>query len=607
MKWLPFEGKFRIFLVLLVLLMVLLVFFQTQVLRRAQLALEAEASRRMQLVTREVAEAVRGLRPHPAGPPLAAAEADAVRRLSRDRQLLAVDLVDADGRVVWSTLSSRIGRPEPESGGVAAPGAMDPAAAAGPVYSRRVTHIPHGTYRWRLEHPSAGLDQARHRLRTLAWIQGGAILVALVSVLLFARWTLYPYRKLLHTVKQAVGRDADRGNQIDLPEFLQESFRGVLRKLESQQRELRELRSGNPFRAGMLERMAGGFILLRGDGTVAEMNRAAETLLGTDRAGVVGRPYGDGLPAAARLHDILRRTLVDHDTFSREVVPLRRPDGSLAHLGVSASPALDRDGRPRGAIGLLTDLTEIRAVEERVRTRETLATVGEWSAGMAHEFRNSLGTILGLTRLLMRRLPETQRETADSILDEVGGASRNVEQFLQFARPAQLRLETIDPKDLLRRLARQVETEFAGRIEVRIDGEFPGIQADPDLLRQAFHNLFRNAVESDPERPGRVDVEVSGARLRNRLRIEITDNGAGISTADLPHIFTPFYTTKAGGTGLGLPLVRKVFLSHDGDIHVDSRPGSGTRFVVELPVSPSAAAPPPPGPIADLGSAGDTL
>jgi PAS domain S-box-containing protein len=586
--------------------MVLLVFFQTQVLRRAQLALEEEASRRMQLVTREVAEAVRGLQPHPGEPPLVAAEADSVQRLRRDRQLLAIDLVDAPGRVVWSTLSSRIGRGEPESGRVAEPGAMDPAVAAGPVYSRRVTHIPHGTYRWRLEHPSAALDQARHRLRTLAWIQGGTILVALVSVLLFARWTLYPYRKLLHTVKQAVGRDEDRGSRIDLPEFLQDSFRGVLRKLESQQQELRELRSGHPFRAGMLERMAGGFILLGDDGTVAEMNRAAQTLLGTDRAVVVGRPFDVALPAAARLRDILRRTLIDNDTFSREVVPLRRPDGSLAHLGVSASPVLDRDGQPRGAIALLTDLTEIREVEERVRNRETLATVGEWSAGMAHEFRNSLGTILGLTRLLMRRLPDGQRETTNAILDEVGGASRNVEQFLQFARPARLRLETVDPQDLLRRLARQVETEFAGRIRVRIDGEFPGIQADPDLLRQAFHNLFRNAVESGPERPGHVDIRVRGARLRNRLRIEITDNGAGIAAADLPHIFTPFYTTKAGGTGLGLPLVRKVFLSHDGDIRIDSHSGPGTRFVVELPVGPPAAGP-PPGPIADLGSAGDTV
>lgn len=595
MKWLPYEGKFRIFLVLLVLLMVLLVFFQTQVLRRVQAEFQEEAKRRIRLVSEEVAVALRKVNPADPARPIRAGEAESLRRLARRQEVLAIDLIGSDGVISWSSLSSRVGTTDPRTGSEASsPRKRSAPAGFAPKspYSSRFTFLPAGSFRWRIEHPTASIDTTRYQLRTLAWIQGTSILVALVAVLVFARWTLDPYRRLVHTVREAVGENGHARNRSDHPEFLLDSFRGVLGKLEAQETELSRLRerSSHPFGDGMLERMASGYMFVREDGAVSEVNPAAAALLGMDRADLVGRDYRNVIPASSRLRELLRQALEEDLTCSREVVPFARGDRLQSHLGVSACPVLEEGRRPRGAICLLTDLTEIREVEERVRKRETLATVGKWSAGMAHEFRNSLGTILGLTRLLMRRLPSQEKENAVAILEEVRGASRNVEDFLKFGRPARLQLAEVDLGELLARLSAQVEAEFPSRISIRREGEFPRIRADADLLRQGFQNLLRNAVESGGDAGNPVEVRVRGIRIpnRNRIRIEVTDSGQGISPADLPHIFTPFYTTKAAGSGLGLPLARRAFLSHDGDLQVESLPGKGTRFQVELSLTPPA-------------------
>ncbi|MBI4161949.1 MAG: PAS domain-containing protein, partial [Acidobacteria bacterium] len=530
--------------------------------------------------------------PAPGEEPLRPEAAEAVRRLARRSGILSIDLLDGSGRIRWSTLSSRVGEEGPPENRNASgdPIGSEPGFFRAPVTSR-FTYLAQGSHRWRLQHPVEGFARTGWQLRTLAWIQGAAILVALVAVLRFARWALDPYRRLARGVRRAAGEETRPAPVADLPEFLLDSFRGVMVKLAAQEREIERLRreADPPLRGAWLEGMKSGFFLIRADGRIAEANPAAAALFGMAAPDLVGRDFREAIPVDG-LRAILRRALEGREAISREVIPVRRPDGAAAHFGVSASPLLDA-GRERGAILLVTDLTEIQEVEARVRKRDALATVGEWSAGVAHEFRNRLGTILALVRLLGRGLAPAGRETADDLIEEIAGAGRTVDDFLQFARPARVRTEPVELQGLLLRAAARAEAEFPGRIEVRVEGEFPAVPGDPALLLQAFHNLLRNAAETGPGGdPVRVGIRVAPGAPPGRVRVEIHDSGPGIRVEDLQDVFTPFFTTKAGGTGLGLPLARKIFLNHDGDLRVERPPDAGTRFLAELPVLPAPIA-----------------
>ena len=437
MSWLPYEGKLRIFLVLLVLLMVLLVFFQTQVFLRAQAALRDEAMQRIRLVTAAMAGILEKVEKGKAVEPMTGRRAAAISRLVRGNGLLAVDLLGARGEILWSTLSSRVGQIDNRAASadsILMGRIFRPTGDQVGPYASRFTYLAAGGYRWRLEHPTGSLDATRQRLRNLSWIQASSILLALVSVLWFARWTLKPYRQLLSVVGRQTGGPAPP--RTDLPAFLVDSFRGTVQKLEAQERELIVLRdrAREPLAGAMLERMASGFFRLDPDGRLVEVNSAAERLLGRDRRDLLEKDYGEVAGPATRLREILRSALEEQRSWSREVVPYARPDGAVSHLGVSACPVVANGPGTAGAVCLLTDLTEIRAVEERVRNRETLAMVGEWSAGMAHEFRNSLGTILGVARLLERKVDAKRREWVREILREVDTSSRAVEDFLHLAR-----------------------------------------------------------------------------------------------------------------------------------------------------------------------------
>ena len=268
---------------------------------------------------------------------------------------------------------------------------------------------------------------------------------------------------------------------------------------------------------------------------------------------------------------------------SREMVPYRRRDGKEIHLGVGLSPVMRESGELRGLVCLLSDLTEIRHLRERVALKENLAQLGELSAGIAHEFRNSLAAIQGYARLIARHSEGDAREMAGSIVKEVQGIGKVVEDFLQFARPAPLNLSEVDLRGLLEDLAREMSVpEGPGPFRVVVEGEFPPIPGDEPLLRQAFHNLIRNARQAMNGRG--IQVTIRGSREEDgSLKIEVADDGPGIPPEVLPRIFTPFFTTRPGGTGLGLPLVQRTIVSHDGTIDVASQVGRGTRVLIRLP------------------------
>jgi two-component system sensor histidine kinase PilS (NtrC family) len=257
----------------------------------------------------------------------------------------------------------------------------------------------------------------------------------------------------------------------------------------------------------------------------------------------------------------------------------------VAHLGVSVSAVGPEPGTPAGVLCLFSDLTEIRALEEKVRLRESLAEVGQLSAGIAHEVRNSFGTVLGYSKLLLRVTDGEAREHADAIRREVESARGILDDYLRFARPVSLNLERVRLGDLVAEVVAGLRDDpVAEDRDLVIDGQWVELEADVGLLRQALVNLLRNGLEAAGPR-GRVGVRGSLQGDPAEFVLEVHDSGPGlaadVSSADL---FRPFFTTKAAGIGLGLAWVRKTVVYHDGRVDVGRGPWGGASFRIVLPL-----------------------
>ncbi|MBZ5559722.1 MAG: PAS domain-containing protein [Acidobacteriia bacterium] len=273
----------------------------------------------------------------------------------------------------------------------------------------------------------------------------------------------------------------------------------------------------------------------------------------------------------------------------RRSITLPERRGGVSHLGVTVSPLFDGAGQLHGAICLFTDLTAIKDLEEQVRLKHSLAAVGELTAGIAHEFRNGLATIHGYSKLFdLQALPEAYRPYVEGIRAEAESLGDVVTNFLNFARPAHLTLSRVDLRAICERAADDVRADargLGGSVDVR--GEFAVVDGDEVLLRQAFSNLLRNALEACAGQgiaPRIVIQSAVDARLRVS-RISVDDNGPGIAPSDRDRVFQPFFTSKRNGTGLGLALVQKIIVFHNGRVTASAAALGGASLQVTLPLA----------------------
>jgi signal transduction histidine kinase len=304
-------------------------------------------------------------------------------------------------------------------------------------------------------------------------------------------------------------------------------------------------------------------------------------------------PYRDVLKNAGPLADVLEECLTTSRPVVRRAVPLT--GGVASHLGLTVSP-IREDGLSgsHGVICLFTDLTEVMELEEQLRLKDSLARLGEMTAGIAHEFRNGLATIHGYGRLLeLERLPLDFQPYVQGIRDETEALGQVVTNFLSFARPTELTLAPVEMSALADRAAEEVRADARVRGgDVVVRGEFGPVEGDEVLLRQALSNLCRNAFEAcdNAQVPPKIVIEGHRDTTHGVLRISVSDNGPGIPADVAPSVFRPFFTTKAHGTGLGLALVQKIIVTHNGRVSVVNEDGGGARFVVTLPVASGTAA-----------------
>jgi signal transduction histidine kinase len=221
---------------------------------------------------------------------------------------------------------------------------------------------------------------------------------------------------------------------------------------------------------------------------------------------------------------------------------------------------------------------------EQLNLTERLAALGEMVSGVSHEIKNPLGIIHSTSEQLnnMPDATETQKRLSGVITEESIRLNRIVTEFLDFARPHALNLREFDLKEVINKNLEFLKPELEKKgisIENNLDGRSYMIEADRDLLHRVIMNLFINAIQAIPGE-GRIIINIT--EEKGSYNLEIKDTGCGISEENMKKIFNPFFTTKQKGSGLGLPIVRKIIEGHGGQIDIESTEGNGTSVMIRL-------------------------
>jgi PAS domain S-box-containing protein len=439
-----------------------------------------------------------------------------------------------------------------------------------------------------------------------------ALLFGLCLIFLLVRWLLRPYRRM---VEAARGSPVHATSAMSESEFVVDTFQALVEQLQSKEKELAQLHALERKRAERSERFSerlianipSGLVTVDSKGRVTSVNAHAMGILGVAKSNAQtsdaasemispGVDFHSFFHMSVHVVEMISKCLETGKAFRREEASVCLADGRIRHLGLSISPIADASHNVEGAMCLLTDITEVLELRERMKLQENLANLGEMAAGLAHEFKNSLATIQGYVQLLevqlaARSLIDNQRETLDSTLNEVRLLARLVTDFLNFARPQQLNLTNVDLRSIIEDCAAEVKPQLEENgIELRIEGEFTQVAADEMLLRRVFVNLFRNAAEAiDPQSPEK-RIIVAGELETRYAHARVSDTGTGISNEDLHRIFIPFFTTKSRGYGIGLAIVQKILMAHGGDVAVEKSDATGTTFHCRLPMTTPAQA-----------------
>jgi signal transduction histidine kinase len=369
--------------------------------------------------------------------------------------------------------------------------------------------------------------------------------------------------------------------------LLSAALQEAVAKLKAQERTtLARAEASERLNAQIIDGLTSGLLVAGRDGRIRLLNPAGARILGIappvlpatiddvlrdvpPLAALVGTAVADGRTAVSRRH--VATGLV----------------GGPSHLGVTLSPLAGEAGES-GVVCLFTDLSRVVTLEEQLRLKDALARLGELTAGLAHEFRNGLATIHGYARLLdPGALPAPHSTYAAGLRSETEALGELVTNFLNFARPERLQLQALDLQSVVRRAVADVDAAGGA---VRVTGQFGAIDGDDVLLRQAFSNLLRNAVEACRGADIVPDVAVHGevAAGDGTVVVTVADNGPGLPEADRDRLFQPFFTTRADGTGLGLALVQKFVVTHNGHVRASNGPAGGAVFTVILPLRTAA-------------------
>jgi two-component system sensor histidine kinase PilS (NtrC family) len=365
-----------------------------------------------------------------------------------------------------------------------------------------------------------------------------------------------------------------------------EQTRRQYRQIEAQRKDITRLEQWNRL---VVENLDMGLMTLDREGRILSINPAGEKILRRPVRALIGRPLNDFFLLGREGEE--GRSGVDGRRMETRYTP---PDGSPLIIGFSLYSVQEETAgtKAMGTIVTFKDITEIKAMEERLRQMDRLALMGRMAAGIAHEIRNPLASISGSLQLFQETLQdfEAGEQLLGIIFRELNTLDSLINDFLTFSRPVQPPPQPLNVSQLIEETVtlfqkgKEVTPAIRFRVEVE-GGLFFKIPARE--LSRILWNLLTNALQA---LPGEGEITVRARRVRREegeghWEIVIRDNGCGIPEEDQDRIFEPFFTTKEKGTGLGLSIVQKIVSDLGGKISLESRPGEGTTFFLQFPLS----------------------
>jgi PAS domain S-box-containing protein len=419
-----------------------------------------------------------------------------------------------------------------------------------------------------------------------------ALLLGIAGSHLLASRITQPLARVVEATIAAAAGDLNQNLEIhtrDEVEELAKNFNIMIRELLAQRQQLverlEEILQLKHYNDMTLASMTNGLITLDLEGKLVSANAAAEAIFRLGGRHWQGLNFRQLWPEESHLVQILTQSLRSQIPCRNREIALERDTGQQRTLMVNTSFLRDAREATVGLLAVFNDITELKAMEARIRQTDRLAALGTLSAGLAHEIRNPLSAIKTFVQLLPKKIssPAFLDKFQVTVPRELNRINDLIENLLELARPPKMKFTEVSPSSLLRQVGDLYRDELEeAKVSLLIEeqGQLPEIRADGEHLVRAFSNLLRNARQAMPE-GGRLTIRAEPQGTG--VIIQFIDTGVGMDAATADNIFNPFFTTKDKGTGLGLAITHKIIQEHGGTIQVASALGAGTTITLTFP------------------------
>ncbi len=330
------------------------------------------------------------------------------------------------------------------------------------------------------------------------------------------------------------------------------------------------LTSANEFSDAIFNSTASGVMVLDKEGHVLKINLIASEILRVSLSGIIGKRITDIYPE-------IKDMLLFETGLGREVT-ITLPDSSSLPVGYTNSPLYHSSEAQEGTVILFRDLTEVKKLQAELKKKEHFETVSMIISGVAHEVRNPLFGITSIGQILEREIELPQHKAlTQAMLKEAGRMKRLIDELLLYTKPTNLVIQEVDADTLFEEIQNHVRAKRDNISFALNIAPLMTLKVDREKIRQVLLHLLNNAIDA-----AKSGITISASPIDGFIKIKITDDGAGINKEHLSKIFDPFFTTKKGGTGLGLPICKKIIEDHGGSINIASSEEKGTTVTLLL-------------------------
>jgi signal transduction histidine kinase len=423
-------------------------------------------------------------------------------------------------------------------------------------------------------------DRARHLLLVIVATAGLVLAAAVIAVVLISNQILEQLALLTRGFEQlAAGKNPQEVKVSGVNELstLAEKFNELSRQVRADRS---RLDSDQTHLFDVVRTIQDAVVLLDANGTVLFANKEAQERLAPKSGALEGAAMTSVLGSEHPLLALVQSTTAGTDAHD---VPLTLPEGGTYLVSFFR---LGRERVPAGLLIVLRDLKPVMELETALDSSNRLARLGTLISGLAHQLRSPLNGMNMRLELLRHDAGEAGAKHIDKLRHEVTRLDQAVEALLRFMRPEQLQLSDFDMNELLKELGARVASERI-KVEYELDPALPSVRADRGLISEALSNLINNSDQAMSD--GGV-LKLGSSTRGSSVELTIADRGPGIAKEQLDRIFDLYYTTKAGGSGLGLPFAMRAIELNGGKIAIDSEVGQGTVCKVTIPIAANAPA-----------------